>query len=121
MVHCCATTGDASRHARGQAASKRGPFGDCWFSLAALEHDPAERARVHELIRQAGGRTFDAKRINLVASPSSAYAVCPLGFPPPRLAEAMRQPDFKMGKGFAVRLLYSKEEIETLTSGQKMQ
>lgn len=73
-------------------------MGDCWFTLAALEHEPGERARVHELIRQAGGRIFDAKRINLVASTSSTYAVCPLGFPPPRLAEVMRQTDFKMGE-----------------------
>ncbi|KAK9905703.1 hypothetical protein WJX75_004882 [Coccomyxa subellipsoidea] len=92
--------GDASRHGRSQAASGRGPLGDCWFTLAALEHEPGERARVHELIRQAGGRIFDAKRINLVASTSSTYAVCPLGFPPPRLAEVMRQTDFKMVPDF---------------------
>ncbi|BDA47374.1 probable protein ECT2 at N-terminal half [Coccomyxa sp. Obi] len=89
--------GDASRHARvNGAAIGRGPFSDCWFTLAALEHDPREKGRMHDLIRQAGGRIFDAKRVNLVASASAAYAVCPLGFPPNQLAEVMRQPDFRM-------------------------
>ncbi|CAL8472179.1 g11721 [Coccomyxa elongata] len=89
--------GDASRNARALgAAIGRGPFLDCWFTLAALEHDFKEKVRMHDLIRQAGGRIFDAKRVNLVASALSAYAVCPLGFPPNQFAEVLRQPDFRM-------------------------
>ena len=92
-------TGDASRNARSHgAAIGRGPFLDCWFTLAALEHDFKEKVRMHDLIRQAGGRIFDAKRVNLVANASSAYAVCPLGFPPSQCAEVLRQPDFRMGE-----------------------
>lgn len=92
-------TGDASRNARALgAAIGRGPFLDCWFTLAALEQDFKEKVRMHDLIRQAGGRIFDAKRVNLVASASSAYAVCPLGFPPNQFAEVLRQPDFRMGE-----------------------
>lgn len=95
---CCWSAGDASLLAKSQAAPRRGPFGDYWFTLAALEVDPEEKQRVRELIRRAGGRIFDEKRVDLVTSRSSAYAVCPMGFPPPLVAEAMRQPDFKMGE-----------------------
>lgn len=76
---------------------QRRPLEGCWVTLAALDGDPEERAHVHDMVRQAGGRIFDAKRVGLVASPACAYAVCPLSFPPERLAEAARQPDFKLG------------------------
>ena len=73
------------------------PLADCWVTLAALEGDSDERAHVHDMVRQAGGHIFDAKRVNLVADAARAYAVCPLSFPPERLAEAARQPDFRLG------------------------
>jgi hypothetical protein len=75
---------------------------DCWFTLAALElreGEEGECARLQRLIRQSGGRIFDAKRTGLAAAagPGAAYAVCPLGFPRPAVAEALRRPDFRMG------------------------
>lgn len=72
-------------------------FVDCWFTLAALDSDPDLQKHVRNVIRKAGGRIFDAGRLNLVTNTSGAYAVCPFGFPPHARKEAMRHADFKKG------------------------
>lgn len=72
-------------------------FVDCWFTLAALDSDPDQQKHVRNVIRKAGGRIFDAGRLNLVTNTSGAYAVCPFGFPPQARKEAMRHADFKKG------------------------
>ena len=93
LAHVAGGTTSNGQSAGGAAR----PLADCWVTLAALEGDSDERAHVHDMVRQAGGRIFDAKRVNLVADAARAYAVCPLSFPPERLAEAARQPDFRLG------------------------
>lgn len=96
-----AVDGRAS-NGRSVEGGRQRPLEECWFTLAALEGDAAERDRVRDMVRQAGGRVFDAQRINLLPKGCScAYAVCPLGFPPPRLTEALRQPDFKLGRAYS--------------------
>ena len=72
-------------------------FVDCWFTLAALDSDPDQQKHVRNVIRKAGGRIFDAGRLNLVTNTSGTYAVCPFGFPPQARKEAMRHADFKKG------------------------
>ena len=73
-------------------------FLDCWFTLAALEADPELQKHMRNVIRKAGGRIFDAGRLNLVTNTSGAYAVCPFGFPAQARREALRHPDFKKGE-----------------------
>ena len=52
---------------------------------------------MRNVIRKAGGRIFDAGRLNLVTNTSGAYAVCPFGFPARARREALRHADFKKG------------------------
>ena len=90
--------GETTRHgsmsfSEGQSRA----FVDCWFTLAALDSDPDQQKHVRNVIRKAGGRIFDAGRLNLVTNTSGAYAVCPFGFPPQARKEAMRHADFKKG------------------------
>jgi hypothetical protein len=86
-------------------ASARGPLQDCWFTLAALEGggEAGEREHMRDLIRQAGGRIFDAQRINLLPGGCSTWAVCPISFPLPRQGEALQRPDFRLGARFPPR------------------
>ena len=93
--HC---VGETTRHgsmsiSEGQSRA----FLDCWFTLAALEADPELQKHMRNVIRKAGGRIFDAGRLNLVTNTNGAYAVCPFGFPAQARREALRHPDFKKG------------------------
>ena len=99
VICACCCAGEGTRHGSASVSEGGGSraFTDCWFTLAALEGDPVEQQRVRKVIRQGGGRIFDAGRTNLVTNLAGAYAVCPLGFPPQLRREAMRHPDFKKG------------------------
>ena len=93
----CGGAGEATRHGSSVSEGQSRAFLDCWFTLAALEKDPGEQKRIYNIIRKAGGRVFDSGRLSLVTNLAGAYAVCPLGFPPPARKEAMCHPDFKRG------------------------
>ncbi len=102
--------GEATRHgsmsiSEGQSRA----FVDCWFTLAALDADPELQKHMRNVIRKAGGRIFDAGRLNLVTNTGGAYAVCPFGFPAQARREAMRHADFKKGE------LYAELEHQTST------
>ena len=82
------------------APTTGGALAGCWFTLAALAGDPGERDRVQRQVRQNGGRVFDERRTKLVVGAgalSSAFAICPFGFPSALQTAARRHADFRLG------------------------
>jgi hypothetical protein len=82
-------------------------FEGSFFTMTAVADEPVglgddsdklvDCEYVTALVRECGGRPFEAKTVGLVANPDRAYAVCPAGLAPPRLSELLRRPDFRCG------------------------
>ena len=61
-----------------------------------------------QAIRQAGGRLFDHRTLDLVTAKERAFAICPPSLPQPELTKLMKQnTDFRLGKAsYDVSLYY---------------